>query len=588
MGGLEGQTFAGFKVIAKIGQGGMGAVYKAIQPVLNRPVALKILPTTFAEDPAFLARFHREATAAAHLDHPDIVQVHAAGEDSGTHYIAMEFVEGETLEKRLLRVGKFKPVEALCIVLRVAEALAYAWAKTQLVHRDVKPANILLASDGRMKLADLGLAKRVGGSSSMTHTGMAIGSPHYISPEQALGRKDVDFRADIYSLGCTLYHLVTGRLPYESEEALAVMLKHIHEPSPRVTDVMPDCPAPMVKLLDRMLAKDPQLRHRSYEELVAEIRQAITQIEPGYPVSAESTIRFVSPAAWTKVRALQPGKASAIVVGVAVVVAGAVLLIRTVWKSPDPAQAEAPPVLQSANGADAFAREIAALAPEAQVWRVLARLKELNHGFDPATATHRIEKDKVVELSFSTEAVTDVSPVRALSDLRRLSCRGTTESRSLVELSPLRGMRLNLLACSFSMVNDLSPLKGMPLEELNCGSTAVEDLSPLAGMPLVKLDIFETSVRDLTPLAGLPLRWLNCAKTQVRDLRPLQGLVLEELFCDQTAITDFSPLRDLPLRTLRANIEPDRDASVLRSIRALQTINNQPADTFWRQAAAKR
>jgi hypothetical protein len=288
-----------------------------------------------------------------------------------------------------------------------------------------------------------------------------------------------------------------------------------------------------------------------------------------------------------KTSPLRPGKVSAIVLAVAVVVAATVLIIRAVWKSHDAAQVEVPPVSQSASGADAFAREIAALAPEAQVWRVLARLKELNHEFDPATATHRIEKDKVVELSFSSAAVTDLTPVRALSDLRRLSCRGTREGQTLIELSPLRGLRLSAFDCSFSMVHDLSSLKGMPLEDLNCGSSAIEDLSQLAGMPLAKLDIFETPVRDLTPLEGLPLRWLNCAKTQVRDLRPLRGLPLEELYCDMAPVTDFSPLKDLPLRALRADIEPERDTAVLRGIRTLQTINSQPAETFWRGSAAK-
>ncbi|MBM4082662.1 MAG: serine/threonine protein kinase, partial [Planctomycetes bacterium] len=201
---LEGQTFAGYEVVSLLGRGGMGFVWKARQPMLNRFVALKIMAPELAADPEFVKRFKREATAAASLMHENLVQVYAAGEFEGQHYIAMEFVEGETLRNLIERSGKLDPIEALDITVQIAQALQHAWNKAQIIHRDVKPENVFLTRQKEVRLGDMGLAKTVGGpTTSLTQTGMMMGSPHYISPEQARGLKEIDFRADIYSLGCT-------------------------------------------------------------------------------------------------------------------------------------------------------------------------------------------------------------------------------------------------------------------------------------------------------------------------------------------------------------------------------------------------
>jgi formylglycine-generating enzyme required for sulfatase activity/tRNA A-37 threonylcarbamoyl transferase component Bud32 len=271
---LTGQTFAGFEVVAKLGQGGMGAVYKARQPLLDRFVALKVMSQQLSGDPAYIARFIREAASAAKLSHPNMVQVHTAGEQGGIYYIVMEFVEGESLSQRLKRVGVVEPVEAIAITLYVAQALQVAWNKAQLIHRDIKPDNIFLSKDGEVKVGDLGLAKSVsGGATEMTQSGMMMGSPHYISPEQARASKETDFRADIYSLGCTLYQLLTGKTPYQADEALAVVLKHVTDPVPDILAVMPNCPAVLATLVGKMMAKAPDQRHASYEALIAELWQ---------------------------------------------------------------------------------------------------------------------------------------------------------------------------------------------------------------------------------------------------------------------------------------------------------------------------
>jgi formylglycine-generating enzyme required for sulfatase activity len=285
---LTGQTFAGYEIVAKLGEGGMGAVYKAKQPILNRFVALKTMAAHLGGDKEFVARFQREAASAATLSHPNVVGVHTAGEVDGTHYIVMEFVEGESVRKRLDREGKIPPAEALAITIYVAQALQYAWNKARLIHRDIKPDNIFLSNAGEVKVGDLGLAKSLATEGTeMTATGMAMGSPHYISPEQATGIKDIDFRTDIYSLGCTLYHMLTGQTPYKGDSSMVVMMKHVHDPAPAIFKAWPQCPMPLGMLVGRMLAKDRNARPKSYEQLIADLFAVSEKLQqPAAPAPA--------------------------------------------------------------------------------------------------------------------------------------------------------------------------------------------------------------------------------------------------------------------------------------------------------------
>jgi len=276
---LEGQTFAGFEIISKLGQGGMGAVYKARQPMLDRLVALKIISPAVAHDPTFVARFQREANAAAQMNHPNIVQLYTAGENEGVRYMACEFIEGESLQGKLDRRGRLDPREALAVCVFVCEALKYAWHAVKLIHRDIKPDNIFLSKAGEVKVGDFGLAKRVDSDASgLTRTGTTMGSPHYMSPEQALGERDLDFRSDIYSLGCTLYHMLSGSVPYNSKNVIEIVTQHVYAPPPVLAAVMPGCPPPLARLVSQMLAKKRDERHASYDELIADLLEVREQI----------------------------------------------------------------------------------------------------------------------------------------------------------------------------------------------------------------------------------------------------------------------------------------------------------------------
>jgi eukaryotic-like serine/threonine-protein kinase len=273
----EGRVLGGrYRLGRLLGRGGMAEVYEATDDVLQRPVAVKVLGGWLGDDGTFVERFRREALAAARLSHPELVAVYDTGSEDGLHYIVMELVPGETLADALARDGRLEPGRATAIARAVARALAVAHA-AGIVHRDVKPANVMLAPDGRARLMDLGIARSLDGE-DLTRTTSILGSPNYLSPEQARGER-VDARSDLYSLGCVLYEMLAGRPPFDAESPVAVAYKHVHEdPSP------PSAFAPVPAGLDavtlRAMAKDPAERFQTAEELDAALERGTDPIAP--------------------------------------------------------------------------------------------------------------------------------------------------------------------------------------------------------------------------------------------------------------------------------------------------------------------
>ncbi len=271
------RDIGGYTLISRLGAGGMGAVYKARQESMDRMVALKVLPPKLARDATFIERFFREARAVARLNHANIVQGIDVGESSGYYYFAMEFVEGSSLRDVLEERGTIPEQEALNIVAQITRGLKHAHAH-DLVHRDIKPDNVLIDMGGVAKLCDLGLARQANEDSSLTQTGVAMGTPHYISPEQARG-ETVDARTDLYSLGATWFHLLTGRPPYTAENALAVITKHLADPVPRVSTVRRNISSGTEAVIAKLMSKEPKDRHQSADELLEDI----SDLEQGRP-----------------------------------------------------------------------------------------------------------------------------------------------------------------------------------------------------------------------------------------------------------------------------------------------------------------
>lgn len=272
----------GYDILARIGKGGMGTVFKAVHLNSGKLVALKILPISLAKNRNYIRRFLREARAAAELSHPNITQVFEVGNYRGIFYFTMEYVEGETLFERIKSNGCLPPHEALRIAEAVACGLAHAH-QHRIVHRDVKPENIIIATDGTVKLTDLGLAKRIDApEQDITVTGQVVGTPCYMSPEQISAPKTVDHRADIYALGATLYHMVTGRRPHLAENSAKIMLNVLNKPLSFEPE--DNVPQPVRELIAHLTEKDKHARPKDMGEVIREIRLARQSLQNGSPL----------------------------------------------------------------------------------------------------------------------------------------------------------------------------------------------------------------------------------------------------------------------------------------------------------------
>ncbi|MEM9187510.1 MAG: serine/threonine-protein kinase [Planctomycetota bacterium] len=273
---LTGQQLNDYRVLRRLGRGAMAEVYLAEQASLARQVALKVLSPDLASDSSYVDRFQHEARAAAALVHAGIVQIYEVGRSNGYHYIAQEYVPGRNVGELIDRHGRLEPALTLDVLRQVASALLKA-AERGIVHRDIKPENVMIARSGDVKVADFGLA-RVDQPEGvkLTQVGVTMGTPLYMSPEQIEG-KPVDARSDIYSLGVTAYHMLSGEPPFRGETPLAVAVQHLNSKAPPLMDARPDAPSGLARLVDRMIAKKPGDRPESPITLLAELRSLAKQ-----------------------------------------------------------------------------------------------------------------------------------------------------------------------------------------------------------------------------------------------------------------------------------------------------------------------
>jgi serine/threonine protein kinase len=269
----------GYQLLGRLGAGAMATVYKARQLSLDRVVAVKILPKKFCQMPEFVARFYAEGRAAAKLNHPNIVAALDVGRHGETHYFVMEYVEGHTVHERIVREGPYAETEALAIGIQIATALDHAH-HAGLIHRDVKPKNILITKAGVAKLADMGLARAVSDrEAAEAEAGRAFGTPYYISPEQIRADRNIDYRADIYGLGATLYHMVTGKPPFEGPDVATILRKHLREPLVPPDHVNRELTNGTSEIIELCLAKNPAQRYATTADLIEDL-QAVADGRP--------------------------------------------------------------------------------------------------------------------------------------------------------------------------------------------------------------------------------------------------------------------------------------------------------------------
>ena len=279
----------GYKVMGKLGSGAMAVVYKAKQISLDRTVAIKVLPKKFVQKSDYVERFYKEGRLAAKMNHNNIVQAIDVGEVGGLYYFVMEYVEGKTLYDDLSKGKVFDEREAIDVTIQVAKALAHAHAQG-LIHRDVKPKNIMINKDGVVKLADMGLARETSDIKAAKHEqGKAFGTPYYIAPEQIRGDVDIDGRADIYSLGGTLFHMVAGRVPFEATAPSEVMKKHLKEPLVPPDHINTALSTGISEVIEVMMAKDRNERYSTMDEVIADL-EAVRDGKP--PLMARQRFNF--------------------------------------------------------------------------------------------------------------------------------------------------------------------------------------------------------------------------------------------------------------------------------------------------------
>jgi Leucine-rich repeat (LRR) protein len=593
-----------YEVLEVVGRGGMGVVLRARDTKLERIVAIKVLAQPFAASGMARQRFAREARAAAAVRDEHVVAIHAVRDDAPMPYLVMEYIGGCNLETVLRRSGPPEIKEVLRIGLQIARGLAAAHAQG-LVHRDVKPANILLENGvQRVKLSDFGLA-RAADDARLTQSGVIAGTPLYMAPEQASGEA-IDPRADLFSLGSVLYELCTGRPTFRAPTTVAVIRRVCDEAPRPIREVNPDIPESLCRVIERLHAKKPADRPASATEVADLMAGLLASLsEPGTerrgvsggPRQAASAAALGARPGWrpwvwaaaamvllcvglglgeatgvtdvrgTVIRLFSPAGTLIVEVddpGVSVTVDGGDVVItgtgaKEIRLKPGQYKVEA-----SKDG-KVVSQELVTVSREGRkVVRISAEPPPLTPG--AATADSAWEKS-VAPLSADEQVAAVVKRLKELNPRFDGRVEPTVRDEVVVglafntnqvsDLSPVRALvRLEYLVCCgtaerHGSVGDLSPLRGLPLKTLCLLDNQVTDLSPLRGMPLKSL-IFQrnNAIKDLTPLEGMPLEYLECAHTNVADLSPLKGMKLKHLSCDQTLVSDLSPLRGMALEAL--------------------------------------
>jgi serine/threonine protein kinase/Leucine-rich repeat (LRR) protein len=598
----------GYRILKELGRGGMGVVYQAEDPKLKRLVALKAMLPRLAADKSARQRFLREAQAMAAVHHDHIVTIFQVDENNGVPFLAMEFLDGMPLDKWLKDGRKPSVAQVLRMGREIAEGLSAAHERG-LIHRDVKPGNIWLdsAHKGRVKILDFGLARVGTEDVHLTRSGAIVGTPAYMSPEQARGEK-VDGRTDLFSLGCVLYRLCTGAMPFAGDTTMGLLLALAMDHPKPVRDVNPEIPTALSDLVMRLLAKTPAERPASAREVV-DLIEAIERNPNGVTEAnkkGESQTETIALSSSTPAP-IPPKRrrtaAFALLAGAAAVVlalAGAVVYVQTDRGTLEINTLD-PNVKVSVeqDGArvdilDSKSKQQLSIHSGKYTLKVMdAEGGDLelttDQGTGPVTLTRggkvvvtvrRV--DKPVEVRRVDKAVegTAKSAFPPLDEAWVQKVRDLPAEKQIEEVAAELKRRnpgfdgkmtpsFQGLALATDDVADLTPLRALPgltslrFSGINNVKCRLSDLSPIKDLKLTQLECSRTQVSDLSPLKDMKLTFLNCGVTRVSDLSPLKGMPLTYLQCRETAISDLSPLMGMPLTVLHCDATLVSDLSPL-------------------------
>jgi hypothetical protein len=618
--------FPQLELLARIGQGGMGVVYRARQPELDRLVALKILRGGPTMEPAFLERFRREAQTMARLNHPNIVTIYEYGERGGRPYLVMEHVDGPDL-RRVMGERRLAPREAMNVALALCDALEAAHEQG-IVHRDIKPANILIDASGRVKVADFGLAKlgeEPAGVSGLTSRGQWVGTPYYMAPEQAAANASASPRADVYAVGVVMHEMLTGELPQGhfapasrtagTPVALdAVILKAMSfDPAERYADA-----GALKRALTRVVVSEPfssWVPSRHPRRRVAVVLAGMTLAVAGMgvalflaaqgrrlPMPADvatfgnhSYKLFIDHLSWNEAQrqCARMGGQLAVVESAEENAFLAELSRCHVWlgaaRQPRDGAwlwVDGSPLVYAnwdegePNGA--VAGEDSLMMTKYGRWNDLPAGAAIVDGYLcewPEVGGAATRADPEALQAALREANPAYDGRGAFTMENGVVREAVLSGPGVVDVTALQGLALRKLDLRWSGVTDLTPLQGMPLTALDLTRSQVADLTPLAGMPLTELRLEGTRVHDLSPLVGMPLRYLDIGHSRVTDLAALRGMPLEELHMNRAPVRDLAPLAGMPLRRIGMLDTRVTDLSPLATCPALERADVPPAAT---------
>jgi len=607
---------AHYDVLEVLGNGGFGTVVKAFDEKLQRFVAIKLMSPLLAATSAARKRFMREARSAAAVRHENVIAIHAV-EDQPIPYLVMDYIAGRTLQQKVDATGPLELIDVLKIGRQIAAGLAAAHAMG-LIHRDIKPGNVLL-EDGveHVKITDFGLA-RAADDASITQSGLVAGTPMYMAPEQAIG-ETTDQRADLFSLGSVLYTMCSGRPPFRAANTLAV-LKRVVEDTPRpIREIIPEVPEWLCELISRLHAKNPADRITSAQDVADLLARRLAELQgnipavPDVPRPAEAEAEAKAPPVaeipkptWA-IRWLRYfNRRWAAVAAVLVMLFGCLGLAEAIGvtdfhgtvirlfssEGTLVVEVDDPGVSVKIDGSDIVitgtgAREIR-LQPGRYTVEATKNGKLVRHELVTVTKNGRQVVRVTQEAPPDTKAATRsaetsawervVAALSAAEQVRAVSAR-------LKELNPnfdgavvptIENGVVRELAFNTDDVTDLSPVRALGrLRALKCSgfgdrNSPLTDLSPLSGLPLRTLVLAKGELFDLSPLRGMPLTEFSCYGTRVTDLSPLAGMKLRVLNCDSLHVSDLSPLKGMPLE----NLVLSRNAEDLTALAGMNTLEH--------------
>jgi eukaryotic-like serine/threonine-protein kinase len=623
-----------YVLLERLGEGGMGQVFKARNWKLGRVVALKLIRKERLDNPDAIHRFEREVRSAAALSHPNIVHADDADHVGGTHLLVIEYVEGTDLAKLVKKNGPLPVAQACEYIRQAALGLQHAHERG-MVHRDIKPANLLLTADGKtVKILDMGLARfdQPAGddekSSTMTQEGMVMGTPDYIAPEQAVESHTVDIRADLYSLGCTFYFLLTGRVPFRGGTFIQKINRHQFEEPPAIEGLRPEVPQEVAAIVRRLMAKKPDDRYQT----PAEVATALTAgSEPAngddrtcaegqspaaaaatsgdrlesafeYMVQRDDTVALDSPGSLGR----KEGKRRLLygVAGGTLALAGSVVLLALLFRG---ALRQQPPVGPALQGGEETVR--VKVDPTVDPDRKAAEYV-LSIGGTVRINDQEPDLTKATDLPKVAFRLTWVF----LGNNKQVSDAGLAHFKDCKNLTHLHLTQTQVSDAGLAHFKDYKNLTSLALELTkvsNVGLAHFKDCKNLTVLNLSQTQVSDAGVAHFKECKNLACLYLNHTKVSdaglahFKDCKNLTSLSLygvsdaglahfkdcknlTHLELGDTKVSDLSLLKGMALKNLYCDFKPERDAEILRSIKTLETINGKPVEQFWKEVDAKK